>query len=707
MKVLANFSLIAAFPARPPALKRCIQWLLWFGLAVVLTPAHAKAPHLALQLTLDPTNGQFQAQADMSLTGEALDFTLAPQFKLSRIRVNGKPLPVGDLETSRVNPATSHEISHYRLPGKPRQVHIEYAGKLPALPTGEQRNSANPSSLFASPEGSYLAAGAGWYPDPGVPFTYTVKLSLPKGQKALAPGKQTSLSETANRYISQFDFPYPAEGLWVMAGPYEVAQQAVQLDDGKQVMVRTWFHPELASLAPGYLQDSARYIQRYSRLIGAYPFDDFSVVSSPLPFGLGMPSLTYLGRDVLRLPFIRATSLGHEVLHNWWGNSVYPEWSSGNWSEGLTTFMADYAFKEDQSEPAAREMRLNWLRDLTAIPASAETALVDFKAREHGISSVIGYGKSAMLFFMLRDEIGRPAFEQGIRLFWQRQRFKTANWKDLESAFSEASGRNLSGFFRQWTTRPTSAQLALALIENPAEKDLFRLAQQGDVFDLLVPMRIQMSSGKALDLKVRLKDKETIVDTRTAPITPGALEVELDPEFRLWRRLEPLAVPPIFREVFIAQRTDVFLANAGAEWAAPAAALAGRLLDAQARQVSEAELLSSSPDVPALVLGDHDSIVPLLSRLGLQGVPDVLTQNAPTPQSNEQRLKGSAQAWTARSPKGKTFAFVMTDSPAALSALQRSLPHYGRQSWLVFEQGRVIGQGAWPVVPQSLAIKPR
>ena len=699
MNLPANFSLSAAFPARPTAFQRRIQCLLWLLLALVLTPAHAKAPHLALELTLDPSNGEFQAKADMSSTGEALDFTLAPQFKLSRIRVNGKPLPVGNLETSRVNPATSH----YRVPGKPRQVHIEYAGKLPALPKDEQRNSANPSALFASPEGSYLAAGALWYPDPGVPFTYTVTLTLPKGQKALAPGKQTSLNEAGGRYVSQFDFPYPAEGLWVLAGPYEVAQQAVRLDDGKQVMVRTWFHPELASLAPGYLEDSARYIQRYSRLIGAYPFDDFSVVSSPLPFGLGMPSLTYLGRDVLRLPFIRATSLGHEVLHNWWGNSVYPEWSGGNWSEGLTTFMADYAFKEDQSEQAAREMRLNWLRDLAAIPESAETALVDFKAREHGISSVIGYGKSAMLFFMLQGEIGRPAFEQGIRLFWQRQRFKTANWKDLESAFSEASGRNLSGFFRQWTMRPSSAKLDLALIEKPAEKDLFKLAQRGEVFDLLVPLRIQTSSGKALDLKIRLNKQETIVDTQTAPVTPGALQVELDPEFRLWRRLNPLAVPPIFREVFISQRTDVFLANAGAEWASPAAALASRLLDAQARQVSEAELLSSSPDVPALVMGDHDSIVQLLPRLGLQGLPDVLTQNAP----NQQRAKGSAQAWTARSPDGKTFAFVMADNPAALSALQRSLPHYGRQSWLVFEEGRVIGQGAWPVPPQTLAIKPR
>ena len=140
--------------------------------------------------------------------------------------------------------------------------------------------------------------------------------------------------------------------------------------------------------------------------------------------GLGIPSLTYLGRDVLRLPFIRATSLGHEVLHNWWGNGVVPDWGSGNWSEGLTTFQADYAYREDEGADAARAMRLEWLRDLVAIAPADETALATFTSRRHGISSVIGYAKPAMVFFMLRDEIGAAAFEQGLRAFWQRDRFR-------------------------------------------------------------------------------------------------------------------------------------------------------------------------------------------------------------------------------------------------------------------------------------------
>lgn len=81
-----------------------------------------------------------------------------------------------------------------------------------------------------------------------------------------------------------------------------------------------------------------------------------AVVASPLPTGFGMPTLTYLGADVLRLPFIRKTSLGHEILHNWWGNGVYVDYTRGNWSEGLTTLMADYAYKEDESAAAASRL---------------------------------------------------------------------------------------------------------------------------------------------------------------------------------------------------------------------------------------------------------------------------------------------------------------------------------------------------------------
>lgn len=663
-----------------------MRWLAGCMLPLLLLPVHAAPPHLDLEFTLDPDTRAVQATAELTTDAGPPQLQLNPLFTVSRVTQVTR--------SGAAKPAAT----------TPQHFSMAYSGTLPALHPGDPRDATGPAALFASPQGSYLSPGAGWYPDPGVPFTYTLKLSLPTGQKGLAPGNQKSTREVGSRTIAEYEFAHPAEGIWLMAGPYEVRQQSVALENGKSVTVRTWFHADLADLADGYLQESGRYIQRYSRLIGDYPFDDFSVVASPLSHGLGMPSLTYLGRDVLRLPFIRASSLGHEVLHNWWGNGVYPEWASGNWSEGLTTFMADYAFREDQSEAGARDMRLNWLRDLSAVAAPDETALADFKSRQHGISSIVGYAKSAMLFFMLRDEIGTPAFDAGIRQFWQEQQFKTASWKDLEAVFSRAAGRDLSLFFAQWVERPASAQLVLAPRRATDPPSSVRLIQPAGVFDLLVRLRVRLASGANRDVSVRVRDRDTMVDLPALAATPDATQVELDPEWRLWRRLDPGTVPPIFREVFVSPRAQLFLANTTPAWRVPATALADRLLDAQQTHEVPATQLLSSPELPTLVIGDTNSIRRLLPALGMGmgDFPDVLLQTNPAAPVQPPPLKGTAQAWTARASSGKTFAFVMADSPEQLGLLQRSLPHYGRQSWLVFQDGRVMAQGAWPVAAQSL-----
>jgi hypothetical protein len=339
-------------------------------------------------------------------------------------------------------------------------------------------------------------------------------------------------------------------------------------------------------------------------------------------------------------------------------------------------------------------MRLTWLRDLAAVRPADETALAAFTSRRHGISSVIGYGKSAMVFLMLRDEIGTPAFDRGLRLFWQRQRFRVAGWAELEAAFAEAAGRDLSGFFAQWLRRADSPQLALAA---PAASDgpgRFRLQQRGEPFDLLVPLRVRLASGEARDIAVRVRERETVVDLAAAGVTGQPVQVELDPGWRLWRRLDAGALPPIFRDVFISPRAQLLVAASAPPWQAPAQALAQRLLESEARTVTEAGLLAQ-PDVPALVIGDADSLRALLQRLGLDGVPTALPQ------------QGSGRAWTVRAANGKTLALVSADDPQALASMQRALPHYGRQSWLVFEADRVVQQGAWPVAAQALPLGPQ
>lgn len=647
------------------------------SLLLPLLALAAPVPHLEIDVRLDPEARRLAASADLKLHGDRLELGLAPGLKISAVSVDGRPRalpPQGPL----------------RLDGPgPHRVRVEYDGTLAALPELDHRGVLGRLPPMADVRGSYLPAGSGWYPDPGAPFSYRLRLELPPGQKGLAPG--TLLEETAGyAYRAVFDFPHPVEGIDLMAGPYVVAEKEVARPGQRPLRVRTYFYPDMADLAEGYLVDSARYVERYSRIIGPYPFDAFSVVASPLPTGFGMPSLTYLGRDVLRLPFIRATSLGHEVLHNWWGNGVYPDWESGNWSEGLTTFMADYAYQEEQSPAAGKTARLGWLRDLAAVPETEDTPLAAFTARHHGISSIVGYNKSAMLFLMLRDAIGEAAFERGLRLFWQRHRFQRADWSDLQRAFEAASRRDLAGFFEQWVVRAGAPAPRLAAASWSDGQLVLSIEQAGKPYALDLPLRLVRPGGEEM-VRVSISGPRTVV---TLPVAEPVTRVELDPDYRLWRRVDPILFPPILREVFVAPRAGLVVAEEDADFRAAAAALAARVLDA-APETPAPGAAGLPGTAPLLLIGRAASVDALFARLGLP------------PRPAEVAGRGSAQVWSARASDGRPYVAVTARDAASLQALQRGLPHYGKQSWLVFEGVRATDRGIWPPEVEGIAVQHR
>jgi hypothetical protein len=646
-------------------------WRLGLLVSLLAGPALA-APHLALELRLDPATRAFQAQARLHDPDGLGGFALGPGFEVMSLNVDGK--------TTAWAPRAGQQAGWHPLPAGTRSVDLSYRATLAPLAELDHRQVLGARGAVAGVEGSFLPASAGWYPDPGRGFSYAVKLALPAGQKGLVPGDLVRETDGPEGYRAEYAFPQPAEGLDLMAGPYAVQERKLTLASGAPVRLRIWFHPELTGLAEGYLADSAAYLDRYSRGIGDYPFGLFSVVSSPTPTGFGMPSLTYLGREVVRLPFIRATSLGHEVLHNWWGNGVYPDWARGNWSEGLTTFLADYAYQEEAGPERAREMRLGWLRDLAAVAPGSDRALRDFVSRQHGADAVIGYGKSAMVFLMLRDRIGHDAFTEGLRRLWREKRFQTASWADLEAAFGQAAGRPLGDFFRQWLERPGAPDLKLVAARQAGGLLSLRLEQSGE--DVLeVPVRLDHSAGSETRV-VR------VAGPRTETVFPVAAEVRavtLDPDYRVWRRVAPDRLPAILREVFVAPRVALALPGAGGLAQDAARGLAGRVLEA-APEPEGADAAAT------LVIGQPDAVDAWLKARGLPSRPAHLAG------------RGSAQVWVDRDRAGRPYGVVSGRDADAFKALQRGLPHYGKQGWLVFEAGRAVDRGVGPPRPETVTV---
>jgi aminopeptidase N len=613
--------------------------------------------HHNADVRLDPASRSVQVTDRVEIeAGGTLQFRLSKLLKPTLVEVNGAQVaPIGRSGIWSI-PAGD--------PG-PKRVVIRYEGTLAPLDvSGSPFGGSEPGS---GEDGSFLSGGTAWLPtfDDAGAADYRVSVAVPDGYRPVMTGRLDK--EALGRAV--FTVEGAAEEPSLFAGRWNVRERTA---DG--LRLRTYFEPDLAGLSDDYLQASEDHIRRFSDRIGRYPFDGFSILSAPLPVGLGFEGLTYIGRQVLPLPFMGGRSLPHEILHNWWGNGVLVDYESGNWSEGLTTYMADYGLTVERGADAAREMRLGWLRDVAALPPERDSTLAGFRVRVHGAAQIVGYNKSAYLFLMLNDLLGEDGFNQGIRLIWERHRFKRAGWADLEAAFEAASGRDLSAFFQQWVERRGAPSLRLedasAHRSGGGYELAVRIGQDEPFYRLEVPVTVETATGPVLH-RIEVTGPQTVASIM---LDAEPRQVAVDPDYRLFRRLAPGEAPPILRDVTLNPATRLVLV--GSEQDA-ARALADRLMDAGVRE-GAADRTS-----PVAVIGTTGAVAKALADQHLPPMPAELAG------------KGTARVWTARTDSGAGVLVIAANDRAALEALMRPLPHYGRQSYLVFQGREAIERGIW------------
>lgn len=569
------------------------------------------------------------------------------------------------------------------IDGKPKE-RIDWQGELATLPAArDARQVLGRLPPMADRAGSWLPAASLWHPWAGdEPFSYRVSLDLPATQRALVPGRLLSETLTRRGWHAEFASEQPAIGLDLLAGPWRVGLDDLVLARDRRVSVRSWFTPAVEALAADYRASAARYIAGYSDLIGPYPYAGFNIVAGPLPTGIALPGLTYLGEEVLRLPFIRTISLRHEVLHAWWGNGVEPDWAHGNWSEGLVTLLADHATREEESADAARQLRKDWLRDLAALEPGEDRPLREFRARHDGASQIVGYQKSAFVFLMLRDMLGTQAFNTALRTLWQERQGQRAGWDDLQRVFEQACGCALGPWFTQWLDRPglpapriTSAR---SLIRQHGYRLELDLAQDEPPWLLELPLAIDTPAG-VIERRVHFDNAQATVSLEL-PAQP--LTVRLDPQARSARRLSPEETPPALRQVQVAAGVALLLPVRDGDWPGAAREISERWLDTQAHADGSTRL----------VIGPPAAVDSWLATAGLERPAEV--------------RGGTAQAWAMRGRDGRTLAVITAATPAEAAALGAKLVHYGRFGWVVASDGRVSDRGIWAAPTPAISVLP-
>ncbi|MFN3786560.1 MAG: M1 family metallopeptidase, partial [Thiothrix sp.] len=329
----------------------------------------------------------------------------------------------------------------------------------------------------------------------------------------------------------------PQDSLYLIAGRFHVYHEP-----GKHATAMVYLQHDDPELAQRYLKATHQYLNEYSQLLGTYPYAKFATVESFWETGWGMPSFTLLGSRVIRLPFILHTAFPHEILHNWWGNGVYEDSREGNWSEGLTAYLADHYLKEKQG--AGAEYRRNTLQQYaTFVGKHDDFPLSQFRNRHDETTQAIGYGKALMLFHMLRQELGDAAFFTGLKAFYRDYRGRNAAFSHLLNSLQADSA-----FRAQWLTRSGAPQLRLGEYKLSEQANGYQLQltvqqRHGTApFKLRVPLRIRFADPKYTEQHTWLNlTQATQTVSLHLPTKPA--QVALDPNFDVFRLADAAELP--------------------------------------------------------------------------------------------------------------------------------------------------------------------
>ena len=549
-----------------------------------------------------------------------------------------------------------------------------------------------------SEQGAYLSPAAYYYPVGGESLvSFKLTADIPEAWESVSDGNRFSSEVRDGRKIQSWGNPFKSDGCMFMAAPYVTKSTMVD-----SVEVWCYFFEADTGLFDQYLPATADYIQMYSELIGPYPFERFTVAENFFSTGYGMPAWTLLGQRVLQMPWIVSTSLGHEVLHNWWGNSVYVDYERGNWCEGSTVYGADYRYKLLQSEEAAKSYRKDILKQYLAyVDEGNDFPIREFTSRSSPDTRSIGYGKAMMVFHMIEEEIGTEPFFDAWKLVYKRHIGEKISWEEWVVAFEETSGKDLSHIIPQWIDRVGAPLLEVTIPDNAVEPSgdnkvlSFSLAERsGQDYRLRVPLRFS-GGDLVLDTAVSLASAQQTYDM-TLPEAVTTLEI--DPDYHLFRRLHPEEVEPIVSAILGADEHR-FVCDADNVTTVERFTAFASSFTEDSMAVSNYDLLEQ-PDrsfVP-IMLNPPELPAYLADRVTISD-DSVSVQETSYPRS------GHTFVLTGEKHDGfEKFMVIITDDYESLPRLGQLVPHYGKYSYLVFMGARNIGKGQWEVESSPLKV---
>ncbi len=308
-----------------------------------------------------------------------------------------------------------------------------------------------------------------WFADrPDVLARYTVRIAAPRAYRYLLsngnPIESGELPDGRHVAVWRDPFPKPCYLFALVGGELDVVEDKFVTMSGREVTLRIFVDPGMAPRA-AYAMDSLKRAMRWDETAFGREYDlDLFMIVAVRDFNFGAmenKGLNIFNSSVLLADPATATDadyeriegvVAHEYFHNWTGDRITcRDWFQLCLKEGLTVFR-DRAFSADQRGHAVQ--RIKDVRTLRARQFAEDAGPLAHPVRPSSYLKIDNfytatiYEKGAEVIRMLTILLGQEKFRAGMDLYFSRWDGHATTVEAFIQCFADASGRDLSDFFR-------------------------------------------------------------------------------------------------------------------------------------------------------------------------------------------------------------------------------------------------------------------
>ncbi|HXL22460.1 MAG TPA: M1 family aminopeptidase [Candidatus Dormibacteraeota bacterium] len=503
-------------------------------------PSNFLAEHYDVSATIDTGGQSLSAVAKVDLrpaeASSNVRVELHPNLELREVKgADGKPLTF-----QRDN--ENHLFVLISLPGQVAagskvSLTFTYGGIL-----ANAENSPIPGirAAFINKDGAYLLLPARWFPLTNFPsnrYTGTFRLNVPDTLAVAGTGKASNPTPLAGgRLLYTFECNRSAPNGTFVAGALQFNPKQAE-----GINVAVYGPPAAAKSAQDFANSVARSVTEFSDMFGPLPDPSMAVIQ--LPDGtlrdFAAPGVLLLSAHLWN-PKSSDRILARLVASQWWGNQVLPATPADVWiSDGLARYSeALYLEQNNGKEAGLRavdEFAVGALMYEDAAPVSQAARLAPYSPDYRSVVM----NKGAMIFHMLRAQMGDANFKSLLHDFYFRFAEKSASIEDFEklaelrARASTKAGEtppNLRGFFTQWLSSTGVPEFAVSYVVYRTPKG-FRIVgkvkQPLDTFLMPLDLRIDTEGNpETKTIEVVGTDTDFTVETFGRPKSGG---IRVDP----------------------------------------------------------------------------------------------------------------------------------------------------------------------------------